>query len=362
MMRITCLLSACLVAGLPAAAAFAAEPGAIRLAQAGAPTARPPLPASPQATPPKDEKPPLLGSPAPSSDRSVANMEAVRKDRKQGEEAGRIVIREPGRLIVREGDRLAIRHDDTFRTRPGAREAKVDRQGDETTTTVIRQDGTRVISVVDKDERLLRRTRIDRHGKEVVILDSKRASAGGNTGQKPPGRDVEPVIVEAGSAEQPAIEEVLAAAPLATVERPYALEDIRDSVSLRDRMPRLDIDTLSFAADSWELAPGEVGKLQGVAEAMIKAIRGNPGEFFLIEGHTDVEGSEIDNLSLSDRRAESVAMTLTRGFGVPPENLATQGYGEQFPKVKSDEPVNENRRITIRRITPLLAGTTQAGR
>jgi outer membrane protein OmpA-like peptidoglycan-associated protein len=39
---------------------------------------------------------------------------------------------------------------------------------------------------------------------------------------------------------------------------------------------------------------------------------------------------------------------------VPAENLTTQGYGEQYLKVNTPEPERENRRVTIRRITPLL--------
>jgi outer membrane protein OmpA-like peptidoglycan-associated protein len=75
---------------------------------------------------------------------------------------------------------------------------------------------------------------------------------------------------------------------------------------------------------------------------------------FLIEGHTDLVGSEEDNLSLSDRRAESVANILTEEFDVPPENLATQGYGEAYPKVDTEAPEAVNRRVAVRRITPLL--------
>jgi outer membrane protein OmpA-like peptidoglycan-associated protein len=77
---------------------------------------------------------------------------------------------------------------------------------------------------------------------------------------------------------------------------------------------------------------------------------------FLIEGHTDAVGSDVDNLSLSDRRAESVAIALSQQFGVPAENLTTQGYGEQYLKVPTDGPSAENRRVTVRNITPLLTG------
>jgi len=64
----------------------------------------------------------------------------------------------------------------------------------------------------------------------------------------------------------------------------------------------------------------------------------------------------VDNLSLSDRRAQSAAELLTQQFQVPAENLVTQGYGEQNLKVQTDGPSRENRRVTARRITPLLNG------
>ena len=83
---------------------------------------------------------------------------------------------------------------------------------------------------------------------------------------------------------------------------------------------------------------------------------GNPREVFLIEGFTDAVGSDVDNLSLSDRRAESVAIALTQHFGVPAENLATQGYGAQYLKVPTSGPERANRRVTVQRITPLLIG------
>ena len=74
----------------------------------------------------------------------------------------------------------------------------------------------------------------------------------------------------------------------------------------------------------------------------------------MIEGHTDAVGNDVDNLSLSDRRAESVAVALTEQFQVPAENLVTQGYGEQYLKVPTEGPEIVNRRVAVRRITPLI--------
>ena len=88
-------------------------------------------------------------------------------------------------------------------------------------------------------------------------------------------------------------------------------------------------------------------------------VQRNPNEVFLVEGHTDAVGNDVDNLSLSDRRAESVAVILSQNFQVPPENLTTQGYGAQQLKVQTPGPSRENRRVTIRRITPLLTGSSQ---
>jgi Protein of unknown function (DUF1236) len=59
-------------------------------------------------------------------------------------------------------------------------------------------------------------------------------------------------------------------------------------------------------------------------------------------------------LTLSDRRAEAVAQVLSDTFGVPAENLVTQGYGDQFLKINRSGPERANRRVTVRRITPLL--------
>jgi outer membrane protein OmpA-like peptidoglycan-associated protein len=49
-----------------------------------------------------------------------------------------------------------------------------------------------------------------------------------------------------------------------------------------------------------------------------------------------------------------VATVLTQQFRVPPENLTTQGYGEQYLKVNTQGPSRENRRVVVQRITPLL--------
>ena len=138
-----------------------------------------------------------------------------------------------------------------------------------------------------------------------------------------------------------------------TVEETYTVDQVRYSAPLRQRMPRVDLD-INFETGSWQLTPGQIDKLNVVADGLKRAIDKNPKEVFLIEGHTDAVGNDEDNLSLSDRRAESVAVALTEQFHVPPENLVTQGYGEQNLKVQTQDASRVNRRVSVRRITPLI--------
>jgi outer membrane protein OmpA-like peptidoglycan-associated protein len=119
------------------------------------------------------------------------------------------------------------------------------------------------------------------------------------------------------------------------------------------------VDTVTFDLGSWRLSEDQIGALTGVAEAIRRALASGPNEIFLVEGHTDAVGPDIDNLTLSDRRAETVAAILSERFGVPAENLTTQGYGEKYLKIDTPGPERQNRRVAIRRITPLLQGAAR---
>jgi outer membrane protein OmpA-like peptidoglycan-associated protein len=101
--------------------------------------------------------------------------------------------------------------------------------------------------------------------------------------------------------------------------------------------------------------------LRGVGQAIADILDRDPGETFLIEGHTDAVGSDESNLVLSDERAESVANVLSELFDIPAENLTTQGYGERYLKIDADGPIRENRRVTIRRISPLVRPADVSG-
>ena len=129
------------------------------------------------------------------------------------------------------------------------------------------------------------------------------------------------------------IYDTLEAGPIERLDRGYSLDEIRYNTYLRDRMRRIDLDTVNFEFGAWQVPPDQYNRLERIANAINRVLDRRPDEIFLIEGHTDAVGSDIDNLTLSDRRAEEVAIILTETFRVPPENLVTQGYGEEFLKI-----------------------------
>lgn len=255
-----------------------------------------------------------------------------------------------------------IRHNEEDRFRFGARDIRTEQVGGETRTVVIRPDGSQIITVVGRDRQLLRRIRRDREGREIIIIDDSyrdpRAIGGFYVDLPPPIIRIpyNRYIVEADVATPDLIYETMEAPPVDRIERRYSLDEIRFSPSVRQLMPSIDINTINFETGSWEIPPDQAARLQVIAEGLNRAITRNPREVFLIEGHTDAVGNPVDNLSLSDRRAEAAAELLTQQFGVPAENLTSQGYGAQYLKEQTDGPSRINRRVTIRRITPLLNG------
>jgi len=349
---------------------------------AGGPTIQPPRPIAPQQplgkpaiAPSALQAPaPPPGSPAAQAQRAFVpppaqdnarRLDDVRGARREVREGDRVLIEEPGRVIIQEGGHTIIRHNDADRFRWQAQDVRIEQRGGETVTEFERPDGSRIYTVNDESGRLLRRYRRMPDGREIIIIDNRYGGPPTPfdyfVDLPPPVIRIprEHYIVDAEYAQPDDIYDALWAAPVDYIQRPYTLDEIRYSLPLRERMPSIDIDTVTFDTGSWEVTPDQVERLAVIADGINRAIAANPSEVFLIEGHTDAVGSDVDNLSLSDRRAESVALVLSQQFGVPPENLTAQGYGEQFLKVPTPGPERTNRRVTVRRITPLLTGQNQ---
>ena len=317
-----------------------------------------------------------LPQPLPRSQRAnVAppRFDQVQQKRETRVEAGgkRTVITEGGnRTIIKQDNRVFIRHDESerFKRIQNARSIPLANGGSQ--TFYVRPDGFRVVSEVDRNGGLLRRYRRGPDGREFNIIDNRRfwrnAAIGVGVGViatavilnlRSPTVSIprDRYIVDYGRVDDDVLFETLSAPPVDRPERVYSLEEVRYNYQLREHMRSIDLDDINFEFGAFEVTPDQYNKLERLAKLINRVLGKNPDEVFMIEGHTDAVGSDVDNLSLSDRRAQSVAQILSEQYGIPPENLVTQGYGEQFLKVKTQEAERVNRRVTLRRITPLIA-------
>ncbi|MCY1746066.1 OmpA family protein [Ensifer sp. SL37] len=281
----------------------------------------------------------------------------------------RVVERLDDRVVLGVGDQIFVRGDDRPRLRHGAREAYYDElPRGRVRETIVRPGGYRIVTVYDRYGDVLQRSRVDSDGNEYVLMyapdyqDERRPAIVDVGYDLPPMRLTIPVddyIVDYSQEPDRDYYAFLSEPPVERVERVYSIDEVRNSARLRDKVRRIDLDTIHFETGSAEVSMSQAKTLRTVADAMQKVLGKDPGETFFIEGHTDAVGSDRSNLVLSDERAESVAVLLTEVYGIPAENLVTQGYGERFLKISTPEPEEENRRVTIRRVTPLVRPVAQ---
>ncbi|HIV71066.1 MAG TPA: OmpA family protein [Candidatus Aquabacterium excrementipullorum] len=103
----------------------------------------------------------------------------------------------------------------------------------------------------------------------------------------------------------------------------------------------------SFALGSAVL-PELLKRQLDVFAEVLRGKRGSSGRQVKIVGHADASGSQAGNLSLSQRRAESVRNYLVQK-GADASMLEAVGLGSADPKNKADPYSSENRRVEIGR-------------
>ncbi|RWN98008.1 OmpA family protein [Mesorhizobium sp.] len=282
------------------------------------------------------------------------------------------VVRELGdRVILQFNNQTIVESDDAPRMRRGARNVYYEELSSNRTREIVERDnGIQIVTIRNRYGDVVQRSRIAPDGREYVLsyVDERHYEDDGDW--RDPGDDLPPIqidipreeyILDSEEVEDPDdYYTFLEQPPVERVQRLYSIDEVKRSARVRDIARRIDLDTLNFEFGSASIPETEVQKLEGVASAMEKLLEKNPAETFLIEGHTDAVGKPEANLALSDRRAEAVAEALSNAFSIPPENLTTQGYGEEYLKVDTSEPERENRRVAIRRITSLVAPVASA--
>ncbi len=256
-------------------------------------------------------------------------------------------------IVERDGELVVLKDDDVLLRQPGAEVQTRTFDDGSTRTSVLREDGTQIVTIRGNDGRVLRRARILEDGTQIVLFDDTQASAPVVVTELP--REQEAAVeVDVSRGDTAALRAALLANQNRQFDRSYSLRQIRTISEVRDLAPQVELDTVTFATGSAAIEPSQAEELTSLGVAIVDIIQEDPGQMFLIEGHTDAVGDAGYNLALSDRRAETVALALTEYFGVPPENLITQGYGESILKVPTLRAERENRRAAVRNITSLL--------
>ena len=252
-------------------------------------------------------------------------------------------------VTLPDGSQQVIKDDNALLYRPGSNVQTETFQDGSTRTTVLREDGSRVVTIRDADMNTLRRTLIRADGSETQLIDDTTAEpVRVSTLPAPP-----PVEVIRRPLDEDALREALRRET--AVDRRFSLGQVRDIPEVRALVAPVNVPEVTFDTGSAAITPDQARQLATLGKVIRDSIDQNPREIYMIEGYTDAVGSNAANLALSDRRAESVALALTEYFQVPPENMVVQGYGEQFLLVPTDGPERQNRRVAVRRITQLLA-------
>lgn len=106
----------------------------------------------------------------------------------------------------------------------------------------------------------------------------------------------------------------------------------------------LTLSDMLFAFDDDQLQPGSQATIKRLADFLKKY----PDINIVVEGYTDAQGREDYNLTLSERRANTVQRALAER-GVGRDRINTEGYGEANPVATNDTAAGRqhNRRVEV---------------
>ena len=104
---------------------------------------------------------------------------------------------------------------------------------------------------------------------------------------------------------------------------------------------------IRFDVNKATLKPESMGIINEIATLM----KENPEIKFSVEGHTDSDGDDASNQTLSEQRAATVVSTLTK-LGIDANRLTSKGWGESQPLDTNNTPEGKanNRRVEFVKI------------
>lgn len=107
---------------------------------------------------------------------------------------------------------------------------------------------------------------------------------------------------------------------------PLPLQALKANPSKTDTVAPILLKNVFFATNSASLQPSSRAELEQLRSLLLE----QPKMRIRLQGHTDNEGEQADNLALSQRRAEAVRQYLIER-GIAADRLEAQGFGESRP-------------------------------
>jgi outer membrane protein OmpA-like peptidoglycan-associated protein len=110
---------------------------------------------------------------------------------------------------------------------------------------------------------------------------------------------------------------------------------------------------IHFATGSAKIQPESIPLLDEWGQALAGPLRRG---VFMVEGHTDAQGSAAYNQRLSERRANAVRDYLISRWNIAPSRLIPRGFGQRFPAATN---LTESGRASNRRVQFTLVDWVQ---
>jgi outer membrane protein OmpA-like peptidoglycan-associated protein len=140
----------------------------------------------------------------------------------------------------------------------------------------------------------------------------------------------------------------------ANESHPILLGPIRVAAGGRDLYDRLARDGrvatqgVLFATNSDRIRPESTPTLDEIGTML----QNHPELRIAIEGHTDSDGEDAYNQTLSERRAAAVKKFLVEAYRLDASRMETAGFGESKPAADNATPEGkqQNRRVELVRL------------
>ncbi len=119
-----------------------------------------------------------------------------------------------------------------------------------------RQNGVEIITIRDQSGGLVRRVRRDAGGRQIVLIENvvpgrrDRTIVEETVRLAPPQVTIprEKYVVEVERASQEDLYEAFTAPPVERIDRSHTLDQVRQSPDLRERVRRVDVDTITLSS------------------------------------------------------------------------------------------------------------------